>query len=130
MVRISKSAELTDGFIGNTSCDLEPPALAFARRILPIVPLLVNHRLDSSAGYFWPEDSDYLIWLDQQASKSVIYVAFGSFTVFEQTQFQELALGLELSKRPFLWVVRPDSTEEKDDAYLKGFKERILVQRN
>ncbi|XP_030538947.1 UDP-glycosyltransferase 83A1-like [Rhodamnia argentea] len=125
MVRVIKSMELADWFIGNTSCDLEPAALAFAHRVLPIGPLLANHHLDSSAGYFWPEDSDCLIWLDQQAPKSVIYVAFGSFTVFDQTQFQELALGLELSQRPFLWVVRPDTTEERDDAYPKGFKERI-----
>ncbi|KAF8017352.1 hypothetical protein BT93_H2520 [Corymbia citriodora subsp. variegata] len=125
MVTMSKSAELADWFIGNTSCDLEPAALAFARRILPIGPLLANHRLDSSAGYFWPEDSNCLKWLDQQPHKSVVYVAFGSFTVFDQIQFQELALGLELCNRPFLWVVRPDITEEKDDAYPKGFEERI-----
>lgn len=125
MVRIRKTVELADWFIGNTSCDLEPAALGLARRILPIGPLLANHRLNSSAGYFWPVDLDCLIWLDQQPQKSVIYVAFGSFTVFDQTQFQELALGLELCNRPILWVVRPDATEQKDDAYPKGFKERI-----
>ncbi|KAH7847788.1 hypothetical protein Vadar_030290 [Vaccinium darrowii] len=30
-----------------------------------------------------------LDWLDQQPAQSVIYVAFGSFTVFDQIQFQE-----------------------------------------
>ncbi|OMO75763.1 UDP-glucuronosyl/UDP-glucosyltransferase [Corchorus olitorius] len=71
------------------------------------------------AGSFWPEDEICQKWLDQQPPGSVIYVAFGSFT--------ELALGLELSNRPFLWVVRPDITKgiESDELYPKGFKERV-----
>ncbi|KAK1553153.1 hypothetical protein Q3G72_029729 [Acer saccharum] len=57
------------------------------------------------------------------APNSVIYVAFGSFTVFDKIQFQELALGLEVSNRPFLWVVRPDFTSS--DAYPEGFQDRV-----
>ncbi|GLT36255.1 hypothetical protein SLA2020_106470 [Shorea laevis] len=56
---------------------------------------------------------------------SVIYVAFGSFTILNRTQFQELALGLELSNRSFLWVVRPNITEGKDYAYPDGFQNRV-----
>ncbi|GMI67012.1 hypothetical protein like AT3G02100 [Hibiscus trionum] len=55
----------------------------------------------------------------------VIYIAFGSFTVFDQIQFQELALGLELTNRPFLWVVREDITKGKHHVYLQGFIERV-----
>ncbi|GFY86982.1 UDP-Glycosyltransferase superfamily protein [Actinidia rufa] len=87
-------------------------------------PLLASNRLGKSAGYFWLEDSTCLQWLDQQPAHSVIYVAFGSFTVFDRNQFQELALGLELTNRPFLWVARPDITEGTDDPYPKGFKDR------
>ncbi|KAI9078913.1 hypothetical protein K1719_039062 [Acacia pycnantha] len=47
-----------------------------------------------------------LRWLDQQPPCSVIYLAFCSFTEFDATQFKEIALGLELTQRPFLWVVR------------------------
>ncbi|KAD2243187.1 hypothetical protein E3N88_41568 [Mikania micrantha] len=46
-----------------------------------------------------------------------IYIAFGSFTMFNQTQFEELAHGLELSNKPFLWVVRPGMTVESTTAY-------------
>jgi UDP:flavonoid glycosyltransferase YjiC (YdhE family) len=79
-------------------------------------------------GYFWPEDSTCLKWLDQQPPKSVVYVAFGSFTVFDKTQFQELAQGLELSSGSFLWVVRPDITTETNDAYPEGFQERVATR--
>ncbi|KAI8032654.1 UDP-glycosyltransferase 83A1 [Camellia lanceoleosa] len=61
-------------------------------------------------------------------ANSVIHVAFGSFTVFDQIQFQELALVLELTNRPFLWVVLPDITDENNDAYPKGFKERAVTR--
>ncbi|KAK6155019.1 hypothetical protein DH2020_009267 [Rehmannia glutinosa] len=86
---------------------------------------LASNRLGKAAGHFWPEDSSCLAWLDQQPINSVIYVAFGSLTVFDQTQFEELALGLELTNRPFLWVVRQDITTDIDEAYPKGFKDRV-----
>lgn len=72
---------------------------------------------------FWAEDDDCLSWLDQQPVCSVIYAAFGSLTIFYQTQFQELALGLELTKNPFLWVLRPGMTNE--EAHRQEFEGRI-----
>ncbi|KAL2504981.1 UDP-glycosyltransferase 83A1 [Abeliophyllum distichum] len=88
-------------------------------------PLLASNRLGKSTGYFWREDSGCLAWLDQQPPDSVIYVAFGSITVFDHNQFQELALGLELTDRPFLWVVRQNITEDVDNAYPTDFEERV-----
>lgn len=46
-----------------------------------------------------------------------------SLTVFDQTQFQELALGLELTNKPFLWVLRPGMTNE--EAFQQEFEGRI-----
>ncbi|KAL0350803.1 UNVERIFIED_CONTAM: UDP-glycosyltransferase 83A1 [Sesamum radiatum] len=125
IVENNKSAKLAEWLICNTSQHLEPGALTFIPNCLPIGPLLAISRLGKSAGYFWPEDSTCLAWLDQQPNNSVVYVAFGSFTVFDQVQFQELALGLELTNRPFLWVVRQDITQDIDEAYPVGFKERV-----
>ncbi|OEL22522.1 UDP-glycosyltransferase 83A1 [Dichanthelium oligosanthes] len=65
--------------------------------------------LKKPVGQFLPEDTRCLQWLDAQPDGSVVYMAFGSFTVFDPRQFEELALGLELIGQPFLWVVRPDS---------------------
>lgn len=114
--------------ICNSTYDLEPGALDLIPEFLPIGPLLSSNRLGNSAGYFWPEDSTCLKWLDQQQQNSVIYVAFGSFTVFDKEQFQELASGLELTNRPFLWVVRPDITNDAIDAYPEGFQDRVATR--
>jgi hypothetical protein len=72
-----------------------------------------------------PEDTGCLEWLDAQADRSVVYVAFGSFTVFNPRQFEELALGLELTGRPFLWVVWPDFATGLSKAWLDEFRDRV-----
>ena len=109
--------------ICNSYYELEPAAFDLAPEIIPVGPLLSN-RLGNSVGHLWEEDSTCLKWLDQQPPRSVMYVAFGSFTSFDQTRFQELALGLELSNMPFLWVVRANTVECKKEAYPPGFQDR------
>ncbi|XVF60663.1 hypothetical protein PTKIN_Ptkin08bG0066300 [Pterospermum kingtungense] len=126
--RFNKAAETTDWVLCNSSLDLEPEGFALAPQVLPIGPLSASNRLGNLSGNFWTEDTTCLQWLDQQPPGSVVYVAFGSFTVFDQIQFEELALGLELSNRPFLWVVRPDITEGKDCINPEGFEERVGSQ--
>ncbi|CAH1413199.1 unnamed protein product [Lactuca virosa] len=120
-----EAARLTEWYICNSTTELEPAAFSLYPQLLPIGPLLASNRLGDQAGHFWQEDSTCLEWLDQQKSCSVIYIAFGSFTIFNQTQFEELALGLELSNRPFLWVVRPGMTKETTAAFPVGYVERV-----
>ncbi|KAJ6753079.1 hypothetical protein OIU74_027853 [Salix koriyanagi] len=87
--------------VSNSAYDLEPGAFSFTPNILPVGPLLASNRLGDQVGYFWAEDSTCLKWLEKQPPNSVVYIAFGSFTVFDQAQFQELALrlvGLKLDK--------------------------------
>ncbi|KAM0947423.1 putative soyasaponin III rhamnosyltransferase [Dioscorea sansibarensis] len=45
-------------------------------------------------------------WLDKQTPRSVVYVAFGSEVKLSKERVREIALGLELSKLPFVWVLR------------------------
>ncbi|KAM7520663.1 hypothetical protein LguiB_019625 [Lonicera macranthoides] len=125
IVQATEFVKVADWIICNSSNELEPAAYTLFPNIVPVGPLLASNRLAKQVGYFWPEDTTCLTWLDQQPPRSVIYVSFGSFTVFDQTQFQELALGLELTNQPFLWVVRPDITAGPDEAYPIGFRERI-----
>ncbi|KAI3454739.1 hypothetical protein Pfo_011402 [Paulownia fortunei] len=105
------------------SCDLNP-------KLLPVGPLLNTNNSKSAANSsssFRPEDTSCLSWLNEKPVASVIYVSFGSLAVFSQHQLDELALGLELSGRPFLWVVRSDLANCSRAEYPKGFLERVLA---
>lgn len=121
----NKAMEAADWVICHSAHELEP--LAFdnsAPKFIPIGPFVGN----LAVGSFWTEDSDCLNWLDQQPNESVIYVAFGSFSVFDQTQLQELALGLELSNVSFLWAIRPDIINNGENhVFLKAFQDRLLM---
>ncbi|RVW85636.1 UDP-glycosyltransferase 85A8 [Vitis vinifera] len=88
-------------------------------------PLLASNHLGHYTGNLWPEDSTCISWLDKQPAGSVIYVAFGSLAILSQNQFNELALGIELVGRPFLWVVRSDFTNGSAAEYPDGFIERV-----
>ncbi|KAI4352485.1 hypothetical protein L6164_006734 [Bauhinia variegata] len=125
MKRNNKTIEVVDWIVCNSTYDLEPSTFALAPEILPIGPLLESNHIGYLAGHFWPEDSTCLNWLDQQDAHSVIYVAFGSFTIFDHTQLQELALGLEQSNKPFLWVLRSDVRSDANSDFLTEFEDRV-----
>ncbi|XP_039005513.1 UDP-glycosyltransferase 83A1-like [Hibiscus syriacus] len=110
----NKSVETAGLVLCNSCLELEPEGFNMVPKVQPIGPLPASNRLGNLSGNFWPEDPTCLQWLDRQSPGSVIYVAFGSFTVLDEIQFQELALGLELTNRPFLWVVREDTTKGKN----------------
>ncbi|TXG65573.1 hypothetical protein EZV62_006848 [Acer yangbiense] len=89
-------------------------------------PLMAcNESGNKSVGNLFSEDLSCLKWLDQQPTQSVIYVAFGTSATFDQTQFEEFATGLELSNRPFLWVVRPDIMNNLNGSFLEEFRDRV-----
>ncbi|XP_074562212.1 UDP-glycosyltransferase 83A1-like [Curcuma longa] len=121
----SRVLDVVDFIVCNSFKELEEPTFSYAPKILPIGPLLTGLRPSWAVGHFWPEDAACLSWLDEQPPGSVVYVAFGSFTVLDRSQFQELALGLEATGRPFLLVIRPDLTGDWADAYLDEFKDRV-----
>ncbi|KAD3640989.1 hypothetical protein E3N88_30212 [Mikania micrantha] len=120
-----EASRMTEWFICNSTTELEAAAFSLYPKLLPVGPLLASNRLADQAGHFWKEDPTCLTWLDQQSPCSVIYIAFGSFTIFNKTQFEELALGLETSNKPFLWVVRPGMTKEATLDYPDGYIERV-----
>lgn len=110
----------------NTFEELEGQVLQALRKRLPTVavgPLLPSHymqqlhKYDSAARRpdptlepplsLFPEDRTCLAWLDTQAPSSVLFISFGSISLRTERQLQELALGVEASGCPFLWVRRP-----------------------
>ncbi|KAF9601887.1 hypothetical protein IFM89_023951 [Coptis chinensis] len=122
---ISKAATVANWLICNSIDELEPISRDLVPSSLNIGPLLASDRLGQPTGHFWPEDSTCLAWLDQQPVHSVIYVAFGSTTIFTECQFNEIAHGLELVGKPYLWVVRPDITHELIPSFPDGFRDGV-----
>ncbi|KAL0442117.1 UNVERIFIED_CONTAM: UDP-glycosyltransferase 83A1 [Sesamum radiatum] len=111
----------------NTSYELESSTCDLNPKLLPIGPLLNTSNCKSTSNFsiFLCEDTSCLSWLNEKPVTSVVYVSFGSSTVFSQNQVDELALGLELSGRPFLWVVRRDLANGCQVEYPTGFMERV-----
>nr|XP_043629878.1 UDP-glycosyltransferase 73C5-like [Erigeron canadensis] len=72
------------------------------------------------------DKNDCLDWLDSQEKGSVIYACLGSISRIEPAQLVELALALESSRKPFIWVVRAGPKTEKIEKWIadEGFEER------
>ncbi|PKA60590.1 UDP-glycosyltransferase 73B5 [Apostasia shenzhenica] len=80
-----------------------------------------------------------LNWLDGKPPRSVVYVCFGTMSRFTGTQLSELALGLESSGHPFIWVVGgggesesllPEGYEERTEGrglIIRGFAPQIRI---
>ncbi|KAF5203453.1 Udp-glycosyltransferase 73b3 [Thalictrum thalictroides] len=74
------------------------------------------------------DDEHYcLSWLDSKEPKSVLYVCFGSLSRFRTAQLHEIAMGLEASNIPFIWVVKMPLNKEKvqDQILPDGFEQRM-----
>ncbi|CAK8540708.1 unnamed protein product [Lathyrus sativus] len=112
MMKEMQNMNLGEWWLCNTSMDLEGQALSLSPKFLPIGPLMGNEH--NNIGSLWQEDETCIEWLDQHPPKSVIYVSFGSLISIGPNQFKELALGLDLLKRPFLWVVRKDKAHKNN----------------
>ena len=72
-------------------------------------------------------ENQCLKWLDSWPPSSVIYACLGSLNRVTPEQLIELGLGLEATKRPFIWVLRGAYRREEMDKWLlkEGFEERV-----
>ncbi|GLU01831.1 hypothetical protein SLE2022_191140 [Rubroshorea leprosula] len=104
MLRNIRTIDKAEWLLCNSIYDLEDEAFALVPKLFPVGSLSGLDKQGNLEVIFWPEDSSCLKWLDQQLPCSVIYMAFGSFTILNHTQFQELAIALEVSNRPCLWL--------------------------
>ena len=81
-------------------------------KMTPIGPTFgVGHKKDSPS-LLDEAQSKCLQWLDKQAPKSVVYVAFGSAGFLSREEMRELVAALEAFGRPFLWAIRDGSATE------------------
>ncbi|THG00299.1 hypothetical protein TEA_014668 [Camellia sinensis var. sinensis] len=72
------------------------------------------------------DENQCLKWLDEQEPGSVVYACLGSLSRLTAPQLIKLGLGLEASKRPFIWVIRDTSRASEMGRWVEedGFEER------
>ncbi|TYJ05906.1 hypothetical protein E1A91_A12G196100v1 [Gossypium mustelinum] len=121
----AKTFKFAEQILCNSFHELDPSAMKLIPKALPIGPFSTTNHFETFAGNLWPEDSTCLNWLDKQTPGSVIYIALGSTTMLSPNQVGELALGLELTTLPFLWVVRSNMTDGSTAEFPKGFMEKV-----
>ncbi|OIV89604.1 hypothetical protein TanjilG_15877 [Lupinus angustifolius] len=114
----SNGITIADGILLNSFLQMEPDTIRALEENLngkmslhPLGPITQKGSTIEENG------SECLRWLDNQPPSSVLYVSFGSGGTLTQDQVNELALGLELSDKKFLWVLRAPSNSSSA-AYL------------
>ncbi|KAK9068443.1 hypothetical protein SSX86_012557 [Deinandra increscens subsp. villosa] len=125
MEKVQESEKRSYGIVSNTFYEIEP---AYADHFKKIKGMKIWH-IGPLFQFFNTHDrigdnNDCLTWLDNQSPKSVIFVCFGSMVRFPEAQITEIALALEESKQPFVWVVRKEGDKEIG-GLPEGFEERI-----
>lgn len=72
------------------------------------------------------DQNKILQWLDSWEPGSVVYACLGSLSSLAPPQLIELALGLEASEHPFVWVVREGNKQKEIENWIlkEGFEER------
>ncbi|KAH0451467.1 hypothetical protein IEQ34_018766 [Dendrobium chrysotoxum] len=120
MIRHSKHHDQVDGIMVNSFEAMESGPARFLKErgngkppVFSIGPLTCDSRSNKSQA----ECSLCLKWLDQQPSRSVLFIAFGSGGTLSFKQTKEMALGLEMSGQRFLWVVRKPVDADASAAY-------------
>ncbi|XP_004489092.1 putative UDP-rhamnose:rhamnosyltransferase 1 [Cicer arietinum] len=99
----------------------------------PVIPIgLLPSSLDFSEDKSNDDDNWCKIrkWLDTHEKNSVIYVAFGSEAFISDEDFTEIALGLELSGFPFLFVIKNKNSDDNRHDWFKNRLNNGLVWTN
>ncbi|KAJ6435906.1 hypothetical protein OIU84_001015 [Salix udensis] len=115
------------------SCmEFEPEWLHLLEEIhgKPVIPVGVLATTEYDTGeenQTWRSMKD---WLDKKKKGSVVYIAFGSEAKPSQVELTEIALGLELSGLPFIWVLRKHrgSVDTESIELPEGFEKRTKAQ--
>ncbi|KDP40911.1 hypothetical protein JCGZ_24910 [Jatropha curcas] len=85
-----------------------PPIYTIGPLQLLVEQIPSSSSLKNLGSNLWKEQPECIEWLDSNEENAVVYVNFGSITVITPQQMIEFAWGLANSKKPFLWIIRPD----------------------
>ncbi|KAJ1272013.1 hypothetical protein BS78_06G170700 [Paspalum vaginatum] len=115
-----------DGVVVNTFEELEHGstallAAATGKRVLAVGPVSLSHHPPSLDSRAMSEDARRcMAWLDTKASKSVVYVSFGSAGCMPPAQLMQLGMALVSCPWPVLWIVKgADSLPDNAKRWLR-----------
>ncbi|PQQ19777.1 UDP-glycosyltransferase 73C1-like [Prunus yedoensis var. nudiflora] len=135
--QVEAAEKATYGIIMNTFEELEPAyieAYKKAAKVWCIGPASLCNKDDldkARRGNKASIDEHHCLkWLDSWEPGSVVYACLGSLCNLITDQLIELALGLEASEKPFIWVVRGCSQSEELENWISetGFEERTKAR--
>lgn len=118
IIEVADRFERVSAIVFNTCNDLESDVMNVLYSMFPSLYTIgpfasflnqsPNDHLASLDSNLWKEDPKCFEWLDSKEPGSIVYVNFGSTTVMSLEKLLEFAWGLANSKKPFLWIIRPD----------------------
>ncbi|XP_072992700.1 uncharacterized protein [Typha latifolia] len=132
LARINESIAKSDGIVMNSFYEMERDYVEFFKeawedKMWHVGPVSLRNKdiieKEIRGNTASISTHECLSWLDAKKPKSIIYVCFGSLGRFTSAQLKEIALGLEASKYPFIWVVKYN--EHLADILPEGFESRV-----
>ncbi|CAL9767329.1 unnamed protein product [Musa acuminata subsp. burmannicoides] len=131
---VAEAESMADGFVINSFRELEAAYIdgyqkALGRKVWAIGPVCLSIKETGdkvTRGNKMNVDENYIRnWLDAKETGSVIYVSFGTMVSHSASHLIEIGLGLEASKRPFIWVIKEkEMWPEVARLLSEGFEER------
>ncbi|KAL2236861.1 UNVERIFIED_CONTAM: UDP-glycosyltransferase 74E2 [Sesamum indicum] len=133
-----RNVEEADFVFVNSFYELEEEVIDNMAKFLPVKtigPTVPSMYLDKRV----PDDKEYglnvykpdtvacMEWLNQQQPETVVYVSFGSLAQLGEVQMEELAWGLKLSNKQFLWVVRSSEESKLPKDFAQESSEKGLI---
>lgn len=123
----AKRYRLAEGILANSFMELEEGAINALQHPEPGKPPVypVGPLVQTGSGEGGNEEGlKCLKWLDEQPRGSVMFVSFGSGGTLTCDELIELAHGLEMSEKGFLWVVRTPSDVANATYFKSGQAEK------
>nr|UZT04296.2 UGT2 [Ligustrum lucidum] len=130
--------EKADWLLFNTFHKLEEEVIDWmvkfspVKAIGPTIPsMYLDKRIEDDKEYglsvYKPITGTCMEWLDKRELNSVIYVSFGSMAELGKEQMEELAWGLKLSNKYFLWIVRASEESKLPKNFAEETCEKGLI---
>jgi UDP:flavonoid glycosyltransferase YjiC (YdhE family) len=113
---VNEEDQRSFGEVFNSFHELEPEYVehyqtTLGRRVWLVGPV-ARPDMDTRGSALSPEADGCLRWLDAKPADSVVYVSFGTLSNFSPDELRELAGGLSLSGKNFVWVISGACTDD------------------